>query len=36
VDLSQVNNTLECPTDLILGYPTIGQADRRFDFPARR
>jgi hypothetical protein len=27
VDQSQVNSTLEFPMDLILGYPTIGQAD---------
>jgi hypothetical protein len=36
VDLSQVNRTLEHPMDLILGYPTIRQADWLFDFPARR
>ena len=36
VDLSQVNSTLEFPMDLILGYPTIGQADWLFDFPAKR
>jgi hypothetical protein len=36
VDLSQVNSTLEIPMDLILGYPTIGQAGWLFDFPARR
>ena len=36
VDLSRVNSTLEYPMDLILGYPTIRQADWLFDFPARR
>ena len=36
VDLSGVNSTLEYPMDLILGYPTIRQADWLFDFPARR
>lgn len=36
VDLSQVNGPLEHPMDLILGYPTIRQADWLFDFPARR
>ena len=36
VDLSRVNATLEYPMDLILGYPTIRQADWLFDFPARR
>lgn len=36
VDLSGVNATLEYPMDLILGYPTIRQADWLFDFPARR
>jgi Aspartyl protease len=36
VDLSPVNSTLEYPMDLILGYPTIRQADWLFDFPARR
>ena len=35
VDLSPVNRTLEHPMDLILGYPTIRQADWLFDFPAR-
>jgi Aspartyl protease len=35
-DLSLVNATLEHPMDLILGYPTIRQADWLFDFPARR
>lgn len=36
VDLSGVNATLEHPMDLIIGYPTIRQADWLFDFPARR
>jgi len=36
VDLAQVNATLENPMDLILGYPTIRQADWLFDFPAAR
>lgn len=36
VDLSPVNGTLEQPMDLILGYPTIRQADWLFDFPAQR
>jgi len=36
VDLSGVNSTLGYPMDLILGYPTIRQADWLFDFPARR
>ena len=36
VDLSGVNRTLEYPMDLILGYPTIRQADWLFDFPAKR
>lgn len=36
VDLAQVNATLENPMDLILGYPTIRQADWLFDFPAGR
>jgi len=36
VDLAQVNATLEIPMDLILGYPTIRQADWLFDFPAAR
>jgi hypothetical protein len=35
VDLSPVNRTLAHPMDLILGYPTIRQADWLFDFPAR-
>jgi len=36
VDLSEVNRTLAHPMDLILGYPTIRQADWLFDFPAQR
>jgi predicted aspartyl protease len=36
VDLSGVNRTLDHPIDLIVGYPTIRQADWFFDFPARR
>jgi hypothetical protein len=36
VDLAPVNETLELPMDLILGYPTIRQATWLFDFPARR
>jgi hypothetical protein len=36
VDLSRVNCTLEYPMDLILGYPTLRQADWLFDFPAKR
>jgi predicted aspartyl protease len=36
VDLSGVNAGLEYPMDLILGYPTLRQADWLFDFPAKR
>jgi hypothetical protein len=36
VDLSAANATLERPMDLILGYPTLNQADWLFDFPARK
>jgi gag-polyprotein putative aspartyl protease len=36
VDLSQANSTLARPMDLILGYPTLRQADWLFDFPAER
>lgn len=36
VDLSHVNGSLDRPMDLILGYPTIRQADWLFDFPAGR
>jgi predicted aspartyl protease len=36
VDLSHTNSTIELPMDLILGYPTLRQADWLFDFPANR
>ena len=36
VDLSHANSTIELPMDLILGYPTLRQADWLFDFPASR
>lgn len=36
VDLSGVNAGLAYPMDLILGYPTLRQADWLFDFPAKR
>jgi predicted aspartyl protease len=36
VDLSHVNDSAEQPMDLILGYPTLRQADWLFDFPAKR
>jgi hypothetical protein len=36
VDLSRVNATLDIPMDLILGYPTLRQANWLFDFPAGR
>jgi hypothetical protein len=36
VDLSGANAGLEYPMDLILGYPTLRQADWLFDFPAKR
>ena len=36
VDLSAVNRTLDDPMDLILGYPTLRQADWLVDFPAQR
>lgn len=36
VDLSGANAGLAYPMDLILGYPTLRQADWLFDFPARR
>ena len=36
VDLSRANSAIELPMDLILGYPTLRQADWLFDFPARR
>jgi Aspartyl protease len=36
VDLSPVNSAADFPMDLILGYPTLRQADWLFGFPARR
>jgi gag-polyprotein putative aspartyl protease len=36
VDLSHANSTIELPMDMILGYPTLRQADWLFDFPASR
>jgi aspartyl protease len=36
VDLSPVNSAADYPMDLILGYPTLRQADWLFDFPARQ
>jgi hypothetical protein len=36
VDLSAANATLERPMDLVLGYPTLRQADWLFDFPAHK
>jgi predicted aspartyl protease len=36
VDLSRANSTTDLPMDLILGYPTLRQADWLFDFPASR
>jgi hypothetical protein len=36
VDLTHANAALEIPMDLILGYPTLRQANWLFDFPARR
>jgi predicted aspartyl protease len=36
VDLGPANATLEIPMDLIVGYPTIVQADWWLDFPGRR
>ena len=36
VDLSHANSTIELPMDLILGYPTLRQADWLLDFPAAR
>jgi len=35
-DLSRANSTAEIPMDLVLGYPTLRQADWLFDFPSRR
>jgi predicted aspartyl protease len=34
-DLTGVNRTLDLPMDLILGFPTISQADWLFDLPRR-
>jgi hypothetical protein len=36
VDLTRANAAIEIPMDLILGYPTLRQANWLFDFPARR
>ena len=36
VGLSAANSMLSPRMDLIVGYPTIRQADSLFDFPARR
>jgi predicted aspartyl protease len=36
VDLSAPNRTADIPMDLILGYPTLRQADWMMDFPAGR
>jgi gag-polyprotein putative aspartyl protease len=36
VDLSAPNGPTDIPMDLILGYPTLRQADWLMDFPARR
>ena len=36
IDLSRVNETLEVPMDLLLGYSTLSQANWLFDFPAKR
>jgi predicted aspartyl protease len=36
VNLSGANSTTDYPMDLILGYPTLRQADWLFDFPAQR
>jgi len=36
VDLSQANDTLDQPMDLILGYATLRQANWRLDFPAKQ
>jgi gag-polyprotein putative aspartyl protease len=35
-DLSAINRSAEHPMDLIIGYPTLRQADWLFDFPAKR
>jgi hypothetical protein len=31
-----MNRGLTCPTDVVLGYPLLRQANWLFDFPARR
>jgi hypothetical protein len=36
VDLSAVNRSAAYPIDLIIGYPTLRQADWLLDFPAKR
>jgi predicted aspartyl protease len=36
VDLTRANSTAELPMDMIIGYPTMRQANWLFDFPARR
>lgn len=36
VDLSHINDSAELRMDLIVGYPTLRQANWLFDFPARR
>ena len=36
VDLSAMNSSVDICMDLILGYPTISQAEWFFDFPGRR
>jgi hypothetical protein len=36
VDLSQVNDTIELPMDLILGYSTLSKANWLFDFPRKK
>jgi hypothetical protein len=36
VDLSGVNDSIEVPMDLILGYTTLSQANWLFDFPDKR
>jgi hypothetical protein len=36
VDLTPLNSTLDIPVDLIIGFPTIRQADWFIDFPALR
>jgi len=34
VDLTEANSTTDLPMDMIIGYPTIRQANWLFDFPA--